>query len=182
MAGATEYIDLLVEQSATGMKVLHGTHHYSTRANWKLLPVNVIDGSHFLPTHVTYLEYLKDRGSDLSRAIDYYHETDLGNGHTVYEFESIWGRPIALSDPAWGEDVNAQLQDIYKKLAARLGRLILTDIRFTISEVLSRVNSTPNPPFLIVLDEFGSYATPDFLVVFEKSRYFLEVPLQFNII
>jgi hypothetical protein len=48
--------------------------------------------------------------------------------------------------------------------------LILTDIRFAISEVLSRTNSKPNPPFLIVLDEFGSYATPDFSVVFEKSR------------
>src|SRR5713226_354434 len=55
-------------------------------------------------------------------------------------------------------------------IAAGLGRLILTDIRFAISEVLSRTNSTPNPPFLIVLDEFGSYATPDFSVVFEKSR------------
>ncbi len=55
-------------------------------------------------------------------------------------------------------------------IAAGLGRLILTDIRFAISEVLSRVNSTPKPPFLIVLDEFGSYATPDFSVVFEKSR------------
>ena len=55
-------------------------------------------------------------------------------------------------------------------IAAGLGRLILTDIRFAISEVLSRTNSKPNPPFLIVLDEFGSYATPDFSVVFEKSR------------
>jgi len=55
-------------------------------------------------------------------------------------------------------------------IAAGLGRLILTDIRFAISEVLSRTNSAPNPPFLIVLDEFGSYATPDFSVVFEKSR------------
>jgi hypothetical protein len=35
---------------------------------------------------------------------------------------------------------------------------------------LSRTSSKPNPPFLIVLDEFGSYATPDFSVVFEKSR------------
>ena len=48
--------------------------------------------------------------------------------------------------------------------------MILTDIRFAISEVLSRTKSKPNPPFLIVLDEFGSYATPDFSVVFEKSR------------
>ena len=55
-------------------------------------------------------------------------------------------------------------------IAAGLGRLILTDIRFAISEILSRTNSKPNPPFLIVLDEFGSYATPDFSVVFEKSR------------
>lgn len=55
-------------------------------------------------------------------------------------------------------------------IAAGLGRLILTDLRFAISEVLDRVHSKPVPPFLIIMDEFGSYATPDFSVVFEKSR------------
>jgi len=55
-------------------------------------------------------------------------------------------------------------------IAAGLGRLILTDIRFAISEVLDHVDLKPTPPFLIILDEFGSYATPDFSVVFEKSR------------
>ena len=55
-------------------------------------------------------------------------------------------------------------------IAAGLGRLILTDIRFAIAEVLDRTDYRPSPPFLIVLDEFGSYATPDFSVVFEKSR------------
>ena len=48
--------------------------------------------------------------------------------------------------------------------------MILTDIRFAISESWAEQTAKPNPPFLIVLDEFGSYATPDFSVVFEKSR------------
>lgn len=53
---------------------------------------------------------------------------------------------------------------------AGLGRLILTDIRFAIAEVLDHMDQKPRPPFLIIMDEFGSYATPDFSVVFEKSR------------
>ena len=55
-------------------------------------------------------------------------------------------------------------------IAAGLGRVILTDIRVAISEILGHTKWKPNPPFLIILDEFGSYATPDFSVVFEKSR------------
>jgi len=103
------------------MKVLTGTHYYSTRANWKLLPVNVIDGSHFMPTHITYLEHLKDRGSDVSSAIRDYNETDLGNGHTVYEYEASWGRPLAKPDKSWGEEVNAQIGQLRRRLAERLG-------------------------------------------------------------
>jgi hypothetical protein len=45
-------------------------------------------------------------------------------------------------------------------IAAGLGRLILTDIRFAISEVLSRVNSKPTPPFLIVHDELAPMPRP----------------------
>lgn len=44
-------------------------------------------------------------------------------------------------------------------IAAGLGRLILTDIRFAIAEGLDRADYRPSPPFLIVLDEFGCYAT-----------------------
>ncbi|RLA13037.1 MAG: hypothetical protein DRQ52_06995, partial [Gammaproteobacteria bacterium] len=65
LAGAKEYLDILSASSTDGMKVMPGTHIYGTSANWKMLPVNVIDGNHFLPTHVTYLQYLQERGSEM---------------------------------------------------------------------------------------------------------------------
>ncbi len=125
LAGAAQYLDILCQTSAAGMRVLPGTHVYSTRANWKMLPVNVIDGNHFMPTHVTYLQYLRERGSELSEPIRDFHEAHLGNGHTVFEYEAPWGRPQGKPDAAWSDAVNAQIaarrQDLIERLGPELG-------------------------------------------------------------
>ena len=68
LAGAKEYIDVICDQSLDGrMKVVEGTHHYSTRANWKLLAENSVDGYHGVPTHQTYVQYLIGAGGSGSR-------------------------------------------------------------------------------------------------------------------
>lgn len=121
LAGAREYLDILSASSADGMRVLPGTHEYDTRANWKMLPVNVIDGNHFLPTHVTYLQYLQERGSELKNPIRDFHETVLGNGHTVFEYEAPWGRPQGKPDTAWSGEVNSQVEARRQQLIDRLG-------------------------------------------------------------
>ena len=121
LAGAKEYLDILSASSAAGMKVIPGTHEYGTRANWKMLPVNVIDGNHFLPTHVTYLQYLQERGSEMGHPIRDFHETVLGNGHTVFEYEAPWGRPQGKPDASWSEEVNAQIEARRAELIERLG-------------------------------------------------------------
>src|SRR2546426_8723043 len=46
LAGTTEYLDLVSDQSAVGMEIVGGTQAYSMRANWKLLVENSIDGYH----------------------------------------------------------------------------------------------------------------------------------------
>ena len=54
LAGATEYIDLIVDQSASGrMEVLRGTQEYDINANWKLLVENSFDDYHLMSTHST---------------------------------------------------------------------------------------------------------------------------------
>ena len=121
LAGAAQYLDILCQTSAAGMRVLPGTHVYATRANWKMLPVNVIDGNHFMPTHVTYLQYLRERGSEMKEPIRDFHEAHLGNGHTVFEYEAPWGRPQGKPDPAWSDAVNAQIATRRQELIARLG-------------------------------------------------------------
>jgi len=121
LAGAAQYLDILCQTSAAGMRVLPGSHQYATRANWKMLPVNVIDGNHFMPTHVTYLQYLRERGSEMKEPIRDFHEAHLGNGHTVFEYEAPWGRPQGKPDPAWSDAVNAQILARREELLGRLG-------------------------------------------------------------
>ena len=54
--------------------------------------------------------------------------------------------------------------------AIRLGRLLLGDIQTTIGLFYEEKEFKPIVPFLIILDEFGSYASPEFAVVFEQAR------------
>ena len=56
LAGAREYLDLIVDQAEEGMRVVAGSNRYTIRANWKLLGENSLDGYHLVPTHQTYLE------------------------------------------------------------------------------------------------------------------------------
>ena len=66
LAGATEYIDLVVDQSPSGkMQVIEGTQEYDIAANWKLLVENSFDDYHLLSTHSTWLGYLKDAGVEM---------------------------------------------------------------------------------------------------------------------
>ncbi|HDH91332.1 MAG TPA: hypothetical protein ENF38_00095 [Candidatus Aenigmarchaeota archaeon] len=54
--------------------------------------------------------------------------------------------------------------------ATRLGRLLLGDIQTTIGLFYEEKEFEPLVPFLILLDELGSYANPEFAVVFEQAR------------
>ena len=86
LANATDFIDLVADQSPTLMQINSGTHLYSMRANWKLLVENSIDGYHALTTHHRYLEMIKASGADFgARAMASLEggALDLGNGHAV---------------------------------------------------------------------------------------------------
>jgi len=56
------------------------------------------------------------------------------------------------------------------KKSEKLGKVILTDLQSSIGAVYSEKDFRPLMPALVVLDEFGSYALPDFGVVFEQAR------------
>jgi p-cumate 2,3-dioxygenase alpha subunit len=88
LAGAADVLDLFADQSEQGMQITSGSHIYSTRANWKLLSENSVDGYHAMTTHHRYLTMLKESGKDLAQvfasngggsALGW----DLGNGHAV---------------------------------------------------------------------------------------------------
>ncbi|MDQ1002179.1 p-cumate 2,3-dioxygenase alpha subunit [Neobacillus niacini] len=125
LAGAKEYLDLVLDQSEIGMEILGGTHEYSMRANWKLLVENSADGYHGIPTHKTYFEILKEQngnGQMPKVGSNYNVAKDLGNGHFVTEKNSLpWGRPVARWVPAFGEKAKEDIEKIQKKLIDRFG-------------------------------------------------------------
>jgi p-cumate 2,3-dioxygenase subunit alpha len=102
---AADYLDLIVDASAVGVEVVPGSHRYSTRANWKMLVMNSIDGYHVATTHATYFQHLRDVGVDLTqRRLG--ERLELGNGHVAAHFRGGWGRPVAR----WAPDIPAPLK------------------------------------------------------------------------
>ncbi len=122
LAGAREYLDLVADQSAEGMEILRGTNLYSTKANWKLLVENSIDGYHGIPVHSTYFEYLASYGEtgwtqDDSGEV----ARDLGNGHAVIEQRTPYGRPVAHWHPLFGEESREDIARIEAEVVGRVG-------------------------------------------------------------
>ncbi|MCL6636440.1 MAG: Rieske 2Fe-2S domain-containing protein, partial [Alicyclobacillus sp.] len=127
LAGAKEYLDLIIEQSPSGrLEIISGTQEYDIAANWKLLAENSFDDYHVAPTHITYLEYLKDSGVDVSFPKGLLMPAHgigkpLGNGHAVIDNETYRGRPVANWMPMYGEEAKAEIDQIYAELVQRLG-------------------------------------------------------------
>ncbi len=128
LAGAKEYIDLVVEQSPSGeMEVIRGTQEYDIRANWKLLVENSFDDYHLLSTHSTWLDYLKNAGVEMKRPAQgemlpaHGVGRDLGNGHGVVDNVNFRGRPVARWIPIYGEAAKPEIERIRAELVARLG-------------------------------------------------------------
>ena len=63
LAGAAEYLDLIVDQSELGMEIVGGTQSYAINANWKLLVENSYDGYHGVITHARYFKWLASTGA-----------------------------------------------------------------------------------------------------------------------
>lgn len=100
LAGAKDYLDLICDQSLSGMSVLRGTHEYSVKANWKLLVENSFDGYHAVSTHQRYFEMvMAARGKVDPSMLGDSRGIDLGNGHAVAAgapvTEGLFGRPIS---------------------------------------------------------------------------------------
>jgi p-cumate 2,3-dioxygenase subunit alpha len=122
LAGAREYLDLVADQSELGMKIVAGQQSYSARANWKLLAENSLDAYHAIPLHQRYFGHLNDVGVDMRNLGTHQRAIDLGNGHTVIEYESSWGRPIAQWAQPFGEHRKAHFEELRRRFDARFGK------------------------------------------------------------
>lgn len=120
LAGAREYLDLVVDSAGGDIEIIPGTNEYGMDANWKLLVENSIDGYHAATVHQTYLKYLANLGTDLSIGISG-GPRDLGHGHAVLEYRAPWGRPIAKWEPLFGDEAQGELKARRAALAAEHG-------------------------------------------------------------
>ena len=128
LAGAAEYIDLVVDQSPSGqLEIVSGTQEYDIRGNWKLLGENSFDDYHLHATHSTYLDYMKDTGVDVKLGKGLMMPPPgigkaLGNGHAVVDNVNFRGRPIAAWIPLYGENAKNEIAAIRNELVNRLGK------------------------------------------------------------
>ncbi|WP_342661454.1 p-cumate 2,3-dioxygenase system, large oxygenase component (plasmid) [Rhodococcus ruber] len=119
LAGATEYLDLVVD-AVEDAEIISGTNEYAINANWKLLAENSIDGYHAVSTHDTYFKYLVALGTDLAGGVQGTAKA-LGNGHAVLEYTAPWGRPVAKWEPLFGEDAREEIGRLRAELVAKHG-------------------------------------------------------------
>jgi p-cumate 2,3-dioxygenase alpha subunit len=165
LGGVTEYIDLVVDQSSVGMRVLPGSQEFGFRANWKLYVENSFDIYHALPVHQTYFQYIASRGG----GVGFHGRKDgsaraLGTGNAVAELEASYARPVARWDPTFGEEAKPEVEAIRASLVERHGeerafrmadtiRLTLTFPNFILDDIPAITIRTINP------------VRPDFTVV-----------------
>lgn len=128
LAGAKEYIDLVIDQSPTGrMQVIQGAQEYTIKANWKLMVENSFDDYHLVSTHSTWLNYLKNSGVEMRKPergqLLPAHGVgkSLGNGHAVIDNVNFRGRPVARWIPIYGEAAKPEIERIREELVRRLG-------------------------------------------------------------
>ncbi len=128
LAGAKEYLDLVLDQSEQGWRVVPGVQKYSVRANWKMFSINSLDSYHVEPLHVTFFKYTQGMGPGdpppPSRAFPGTHGRSLalGNGHGVDIFAAgERARPIAHWHPILGEETKEEIRNTRVRLVERFG-------------------------------------------------------------
>jgi p-cumate 2,3-dioxygenase alpha subunit len=129
LGGAKEYIDLILDQAETGMRVVAGTQLYTVRANWKLVSTNSLDSYHAPALHPTYFNYLAkftgpgyEREAQASPIRPGGYGRSLGNGHGVSQVATgRMPRPIASWHPIFGEAAREDIARVRARIMERLG-------------------------------------------------------------
>jgi p-cumate 2,3-dioxygenase alpha subunit len=107
LAGARDYLDMILDQDEDGNAILPGTHEYSMHANWKLLMENTVDIYHLNSTHSRFMyDYLPnvlgltppDPRTANAGAVS---PKDLGNGHVVIEYRKFSGIADEAKRKTW---------------------------------------------------------------------------------
>lgn len=126
---ATDYIDLVIDQSPSGqMEVIGGVQEYDVAANWKLMVENSVDDYHLPATHSTWLNFMANSGVNITPPKDktlvlptHGRAVELGNGHFTTDNINFRGRPVAAWIKLYGDDAKPEMAEIRSELVERLG-------------------------------------------------------------
>lgn len=122
LAGTAEYLDLVADQSETGMEIIAGGQEVRSSGNWKLLIENSYDAYHGPSLHKSYFEFLDTRVAGQNMVATQKGEGfGLGNGHGAFEIELRSGRPVAQWIPPFGEAAKPRIEAVKRRLVERLG-------------------------------------------------------------
>jgi p-cumate 2,3-dioxygenase alpha subunit len=128
LAGAADYLDLVADQTETGMEVIAGGVSLETSGNWKLLMENSYDAYHGPSLHSTYFEFLGQRiaaqGAAATQDIAATQTgfgCGLGQGHGVFELNLLSGRPVAQWIPPFGAEAKPKIEAIKQQLVEKFG-------------------------------------------------------------
>jgi p-cumate 2,3-dioxygenase alpha subunit len=130
LAGAKDYIDLVIDQSPSGqMEIIAGVQEYDVAANWKLMVENSVDDYHLPSTHSTWLNFMANSGVKLEPPPKDSGQVlptkglavELGNGHFTTDNINFRGRPVAKWIPLYGEAAKPEMDAIRAELVQRLG-------------------------------------------------------------
>ena len=66
LAGAKEWIDLIIDQSDAGIEVTSGEQEFIVNCNWKPFSENQIDSYHGISLHSSYFRYAMKRSGEIS--------------------------------------------------------------------------------------------------------------------
>jgi p-cumate 2,3-dioxygenase alpha subunit len=120
LAGATEYLDLIDDQSEVGMEVIQGAQLHGAQANWKLMMENSVDIYHFRALHKRYVGYMESLGGAAPRRRGGFSRA-LGLGHGANEHPPAAPRPLAYWTPMFGPKVRPQIEAIAARFVKRFG-------------------------------------------------------------
>ena len=130
LGDAKDYIDLILDQSEEGWRVIPGTQKYSVRANWKMFSLNSLDNYHVRPLHSTFFKYTESLGEGdppVSPPTEFPgpqgRALSLRNGHGVDVFPSVnRARPIAHWHPILGEESKEEIRNRRVALGKKIRR------------------------------------------------------------
>ncbi|WP_199783155.1 aromatic ring-hydroxylating oxygenase subunit alpha [Streptomyces alboniger] len=120
LAGATEYIDLVADQSETGMEVIQGAQLHGAQANWKLMMENSVDIYHFRALHKRYVSYMQSLGSVPPRRRGGFGRA-LGLGHGANELPPAAARPLAHWTPMFDPELRPRMEATAARFAEKFG-------------------------------------------------------------